>query len=291
MKKILFIINPISGVANKVDIEKLIVNELGNLYECYFGRTQFPGHASKITKDFIGKVDIITAIGGDGTVREVGQCLVHTDTALAILPAGSGNGFARSLNIPTKLTDAVRMLKTHQVKLVDTALINNEICMGIMGIGFDAHISNCFNSLKRRGFASYIKLIIHEFFQFSPIDISVEIDGILHKKNNTFLMSISNSGEYGNGAKICPTSVMDDGYLEAVFLKKPNVLEIPGLIIKIFTGRFHHSNLTETIQGKRFIIKNNFNLFHSDGEPLTSQSPLEIKVNPLSLKVVIMKNE
>lgn len=286
MKNIIFIINPISGVGRQNNIERLIQEELNLSISYQIEKTTHENHAFEIAASYADKVDAIIAIGGDGTVQEIGRALINSKTAMGIIPTGSGNGFARSLQIPQDIRQSIRVFNNCKLKKTDTLSINGNPGMGIMGIGFDAHIASCFTNYGTRGFLTYSKLVLKEFFTQSNFKIEIEIDGTNYREE-VFILNIANSGQYGNGAMICPLSELDDGILEACFLKKPVFYQLPLFILRLFTGNLHRSPLLKIIKGKEFVIKNNKFKYHCDGEVKNPESTLIIKPNPLSLNIII----
>src|SRR5262249_1311819 len=140
--------------------------------------TQYPQHATELAlKAVRDSADIIAAVGGDGTVNEIGKALINTKAVLAIIPAGSGNGLARHLGIPVGLTRAIKALNHAHPMAIDTAKINEEIFLGTAGIGFDAHIAHAFAQFGKRGFLSYCQVALKEFSQYEPQSYHMTIDG------------------------------------------------------------------------------------------------------------------
>ena len=126
-KKIVFILNPISGTHSKKEIPELIERTLDHeLYDPELRLTEYAGHASEIAKECANEgVDIVVAIGGDGTVNEVARSLVHTQTALGIIPCGSGNGLARHLCLPLDIKKAIQIINACKIEAFDYGVIND----------------------------------------------------------------------------------------------------------------------------------------------------------------------
>ncbi len=96
----------------------------------------------------MGKFDVAAAVGGDGTVNEVGSSLVNTTTALTIVPTGSGNGLARYPGISLRSNRALQVINHMEMKVIDTLRVNGQVSLNVAGIGFDGHISHCLQSSK-----------------------------------------------------------------------------------------------------------------------------------------------
>ncbi len=139
---ILFLINPISGIGRQKTVEQLLEKEFDhdNL-EYTIEYTQYRGHANELAKASVGKYDVVVAVGGDGTVNEVGSALVNTNTALAIIPTGSGNGLARYLQIPLRINRAIQAINHMNFKTIDSLSVNGNASLNVAGIGFDAYRS------------------------------------------------------------------------------------------------------------------------------------------------------
>ncbi|MDE6000674.1 MAG: acylglycerol kinase family protein, partial [Bacteroidaceae bacterium] len=157
-KTIQFIVNPISGTSGKRFVIKLIEEYLDkSRYNDYtIVQTRWVGHATELAKEAARQgVDVVCAIGGDGTVNEVAGGLVHTQTALAIIPSGSGNGLARHLRIPTDPLSAIKIINRGLVHTMDYGVVNGRPFFCTCGVGFDAFISQRFAESGKRGPVAY----------------------------------------------------------------------------------------------------------------------------------------
>ena len=287
-KKILFIINPVSGIGEQKIIEKLVEENLDKQkFDHSFIYTNAPKHATELSKKASeNSVDIVVAVGGDGTVNEVVGGLVKTTTAMAILPIGSGNGFARHLKIPMNLAGAINVINQSNTTTVDTGEINGMSFVNIAGVGFDAQIASEFAKFGKRGFASYIKVFLRECLTYKTAEYTILIDTqTLTKK--ALLMSFSNGSQYGNEAFIAPQADIKDGLIDVCILKKFPFYALPQLAYQLFNKTIHRSKYLETIRGKEITIKQSENIAHIDGEPVELGNDIKVKVNPLSLKVII----
>ena len=285
-QKILFIINPISGTGKQKIVERLIKKDLNqNKFVVTIKYTERAGHAislsSKASKD---QYDIVVAVGGDGSVNEVGQSLVDTDTLLGVIPTGSGNGLARHLKIPLNIKDAILLLNSNNYIRADVGKVNDKVFIGTAGVGFDAHIGRLFAKAKKRGFLTYVRLTVKEFFNYNPQDYEINIDGKIYKRN-AFIVCFANSNQWGNNTYISPNSIINDGYLRVVVLKKMSLFLLPFFIIKLFLKTIDSSIYYEEFKGKKIIIKQQNELAHLDGDPFNIGKCLSIDVVPKSLKI------
>jgi YegS/Rv2252/BmrU family lipid kinase len=288
--KILFLINPISGVGKKAIIPKLIDKYLDlNKFKPTIEYTEYRGHGFEISAEKHKDYDCIVAIGGDGTVNEVGSGLINTDTALAIIPTGSGNGLARHLNIPLKLKKAIININSFKISAIDTGLVNDIPFLGTCGFGFDAHIAQKFDEYHKRGFLGYAKIVKNEFKNYTPLTYLIEKESKQFEKKS-FMFSVANSSQFGNGFTISPNSIIDDGVFETVFLDKFKYKNAIKLGRQFFNKKINNSefyNFESFTKSIKFEVLNKKDVvFHVDGEPKFGGNQFEIKIIKQSLKVV-----
>jgi diacylglycerol kinase (ATP) len=287
-KKICFIINPISGIGKQNKIEYLIEQYLDkSKFEYTVFYTKYPKHATQLAEEASQKgFDTVVAVGGDGSLNEVAKGLIGTNTNMGIIPAGSGNGLARNLNIPLQLKDAIEVINKHNSSKIDTGTLNGEPFVNVAGIGFDAHISWEFSQRKKRGFISYVKLTLKEFPKYKPKEYELLIDG--NKiQTKAFLIAFANGAQWGGGAYISPQSVINDGVLEVAILKDITIFNFPKLAYMLLQKKLHLSNNLQILSGKKITIKQNQDIAHIDGEPLKTGRVIEIEIHPLSLNVIV----
>ena len=287
-KKIRFIINPISGVGSKGDIPNLIKDHLDqSIFEYDIAFTEYRKHAKKIATESVNEnYDIVCAVGGDGSVHEVGTALIGSETKLAILPAGSGNGLARHLNIPLNLKDAILCINKNQAIKMDTVLVNDKSFLGIGGYGFDAVIAKKFDTHHKRGLRGYAYLIIREFFRYNPINVSIDLDGKV-KSLPVVLCTVANASQFGNGFTVSPKSDVTDGKIELCLLKPFSIWSAPSIAYRFFRKSGDKSRFAEIIPFKKAKIRLSKKIAHYDGEPFDVKDELNISVVPKSLNILV----
>lgn len=282
------VINPKSGTDNKKNMEGLISQYLdSSLFDVEIFYTNGPHHATELSKEaaMLG-YGLVLAVGGDGTVNEVGKGLIGTQTAIGIVPSGSGNGLAKHLNLSSDPKEALQIINQFQHVLIDTIQINNDYFIGIAGIGFDAHIARQFATCKKRGFWSYAKLVLREYPYYSSQMFEMEIDGKPVRKEG-LLISFANSSQYGNDIKVAPQADLCDGYLNLVILKRPPLYALPDILFKLRKGTLTQSKYYESICCKEVIVHTHELTAHIDGEPVFFENGIKLKVLPKSLKVIV----
>lgn len=289
-KKIRFIINPVAGASRQKNIIKLIERfALTSNDETEIYHTEYAGHATDLSKEAAQKnYSLVVAAGGDGSVSEAGKGLINTDTALGIIPTGSGNGFANHFKIPHHIPSALQLITSGRVIKADTLIVNNEPCMGLAGIGFDAHIAHQFAIYnKKRGFGTYCKIIVKEFFKYLSADYFLSVNEKTIQRR-AFLITFANSSQYGNHAVIAPMADIQDGYMDICILKKVTFINIFGIIFRLFNGTLDKSHAVEFISARTAVLTDNASgIAHIDGEPKALKGNISVSVNPLSLNILV----
>lgn len=289
-KRIRFIINPISGGVKKAKVPQMIEQHLNHdVFEYDIAITQYKQHAKSIAIESAREgIDIVCAVGGDGSVHEVGTALIGTKCTMAIIPTGSGNGLARHLKIPLKTPQAIQNINAMHTICMDTGLANDKPFLGVGGYGFDAFIAKRFDEYHIRGFWGYTQLVYEEYFSYKPPKMKIILENEIIK-GNFLLCSLANSSEFGNGFCISPKSDVRDGQMELVLLSKFSWWRTMGVI-----GRF----FMKKIEGSRFISIHSFKkariileepLAHYDGEPFTVRNEINVEIIPQSLFVLCGK--
>lgn len=291
-KKVVFITNPISGTQSKKQVLQCIDQYIDkSKYDCETVHTQYAGHAVELAAKAVErKADIVVAIGGDGTVNEVGKSLVHTDTALGIIPCGSGNGLARHLQLPMDAKGAIDVINEGVMEEVDYGKINNTPFFCTCGVGFDAFVSLKFASSKKRGLLAYLENTLHESLKYKPETYEIETgDGTV--KYKAFLIACANASQYGNNAYIAPKASLDDGLMDITVLEPFTVLDIPALAYQLFNRTIDQNSRIKTFQCKSVHIHRAAEgVVHYDGDPMTAGRDIEVEIVPKGIRMVVNKN-
>lgn len=286
-KTIRFIINPISGIGEKNILPGMIAKYLDHeKFDQQIVYTEKRGHARDLAIEAVEKnVDVVCAVGGDGSVNEVGSVLANTKTILAILPTGSGNGLARHLGLPLKLKRAIKNINRFEYKEIDTVSINDKTFLSVAGFGFDALVANKFDQYHSRGFMSYARLVFREFRKYEGINISINKT---QKFDHLLFCSFANASEFGNGFAISPESRTNDGQVEIVCIELPRLFGFLVLLVRSFFGTIHRSSKYHIFPVAHASITTSDRMAHIDGEPLNFESnAVDIKCNPSQLKVIV----
>lgn len=288
-KNITFIVNPISGTKSKDGFDSLVSQKIdASKFNCSIIMTTHAGHASEIAGKCKDEgIDICVAVGGDGTVNEVARSLLHSNTALGIIPCGSGNGLARHLRLPMDFEQALDVINKGETGLFDYGIINQQPFFCTCGMGFDAFVSLKFAQAGKRGLATYIKTVLKEGLAYKP-DVYTIVDDDHQHTYTAFLVACANASQYGNNAYIAPQASMQDGLLDIIIMEPFNILEAATLGIDLFAKTLKNNSHIRTFQTRSIHIhRNEPGAVHFDGDPTTMGTDIDISISPLGLKAVI----
>ncbi|MDP2422951.1 MAG: diacylglycerol kinase family protein [Bacteroidales bacterium] len=290
-KKILFIINPISGgrQQQKDSIVKLIEDHLDHtIYEYQFVQSASALHATELSKQaVIDQVDLVVAVGGDGSINQVARALIGTDTALGIIPAGSGNGLAHHLEIPTTTAEAVEIINRCKIKSIDSVNINDDVFFSVAGVGFDALVAKKYAQYGRRGFLPYFRIVTEMYPLYKPKKYIIKIDDRIIN-TRALMITLANSNQFGYNTVIAPTASLDDGLVDVCIVKKAPLIVIPLISHLVFTKKIDQSEYVTIIKASHVEIKCKKNRrINLDGESVKISRKLVINVNPRSIKVIV----
>jgi YegS/Rv2252/BmrU family lipid kinase len=288
-KKITTIINPIAGIKGKQKIVVLLEKYLDKYafdYELHY--TEYAGHARKLAKQAVAKrKDAVIVAGGDGTVNEVASALVGSETALGIIPMGSGNGFARQMKIPNHIKNAVNVINRYHCRRIDTFTVNSRFAINLAGVGFDGLVAEKFSQLKTRGFWSYMKSIISQYPGYMPFQFTISSDD-LNLNDKALMVCVANSGQFGNNAVIAPLACADDGWLDVCVMRRVPVFLSPVLAVGLLTNSIHRTLFIRYYRVRKLILTTSEPMhWHIDGEPCGMADHFSFQINPLSLQLLV----
>jgi len=285
-KRVLFIINPISGTGNKLKVEHLIKTKCEGMLNFDIKYTEAPLHGKQIAAEAKTQYDAVVAVGGDGTINEIAQSLIDSDCHMGIIPLGSGNGLARHLKIPLNTEKAIENIINFNSSIIDTGSINDQFFVNVAGVGFDAFVAHKFAEAKGRGFRTYAHIITKEFPKYKPLRINLEVDNTIIT-NTFFMITIANSSQFGNNAFISPNASLCDGLFNVVMLRKFPLITSPVLAGLLFTKKIDLFQYVQNITGKKIVIEKKGEICAQiDGEPVTFTDKIVIENKALSLKII-----
>lgn len=283
--KFLFIINPSSG-RNTPDWQGIISSyfkDFNHIVEFH----QLQGDFDKkiiIEKIVLFSPHRVIAVGGDGTIKLLAECLVNTKASLGILPAGSANGLAKELGISEDYKEALDVIVNGSLKKIHLLTINDHICIHLSDIGLNAHAVKKFETLPGRGMWGYIRASL-KVLRINPMmRVKIELsNSVISRKAH--MIVIANATRYGSGAVINPIGRLDDNLFEVIVVKKISLSE---LFKMIFSHKPYDSNKTEIFQTTTLALRSSRKVFFQiDGEYLGKVNEVHATLLPGALEIIV----
>ena len=287
-KSVVFLVNPISGTHSKKELPELIDAVLDKeLFDYRILYTEYAGHAAEMARQFAAEqTDIVVAVGGDGTVNEVARSLVHTQTALGIIPCGSGNGLARHLCLPMDIGKSIEIINQCCIEQFDYGIINDLPFFCTCGMGFDAFISLKFAEAGKRGPITYVENVLKEGLKYKPETYEVKDDSGTHHYK-AFLIACANASQYGNNAYIAPGATMKDGEMDVIIMEPFNALDAPQIAADLFMKTLGNNSKIKTFRTSHLEIHRKApGAIHYDGDPLMTDADIDIHIEHLGIRIV-----
>ena len=290
-RKIRFIVNPASGSSRSRS------KEVAQLIDQYLDKTVFipeitfssaPGQSFILSREAVEQgIDIVVAVGGDGSVNEVAKGLTGYNVTLGIIPIGSGNGLARHLNIPIDPAKSIKILNSGKTMLIDTVSINDNQFVSIAGVGFDALVADKFAQSESRGFLTYFSIATRAYPFYKPKKYELDIDGEIITRRALFI-SFANSDQFGYNTTIAPNADITDGLMDVCIVQKIPMFKAPLIAHLLLAKKIDQSSYVEIIKAKQVFLRRRKNeVINIDGEPVLLSRNLSLKVNHLALRVAI----
>jgi YegS/Rv2252/BmrU family lipid kinase len=257
------------------------------LFDYKIRMTEYAGHAAEMAREEVASgTDIVAAVGGDGTVNEVARSLTHTQTALAIIPCGSGNGLARHLCLPMDTRKAIAMINACKIEAFDYGVINDQPFFCTCGMGFDAFISLKFAEAGKRGPVTYAENVLKEGLKYKPETYEVS-DDTGASKYKAFLIACANASQYGNNAYIAPGATMKDGEMDVIIMEPFDVLDAPQIAADLFMKTLGNNSKIKTFRTKHLHIhRKEPGAIHFDGDPMMTDADIDVHIEHEGIRIV-----
>ncbi len=289
--KVRAIVNPRAGVA-PADARKAVGGGRPSWDDYAVVFTRAAGHATGLAAEAVeAGAELVIAVGGDGTVNEVARALLGSDTALGIVPVGSGNGLARALRLPLKPAPALAAIERGVRRRIDVGRLNGGLFLNVAGTGFDAVVGAAFQRAgaggNRRGLLSYLRQSLGEALGYRPQPLVLEANGE-PLSLTPFMVTFANGPQYGSGAVINPGGKLDDGRLEIVYFDDGPIGGILLAAPRLFTGGIEKASRYRRVSTARATLRAESPLvIHRDGDPVESARRIEVEIVPGALEVVV----
>jgi YegS/Rv2252/BmrU family lipid kinase len=290
MKKIAFIINPNSGTGSKKKYPDLIHKYFPEFkFTVDIHYTEYANDGYIRTKEYVAQdYDAVVAIGGDGTVNEVARGVMGSETALGIVPCGSGNGLALHLKLPLQTSAALKHISRQRELKIDACLLNDQPFFCTAGVGYDAYIANRFAEAGKRGPVVYVGEVIFQYFDYKPQNYKLTFDGGITIERTAFLITFANASQWGNNAAIAPNASVDDGFMDVVVMAEFPLYIAPEISLRLFTKQLDNTRYVEVFKCKELTVERTKpDYVHYDGEPGMMGEKINVRILPKALKVWI----
>ncbi len=287
-RRIIYLINPISGTKGKSAISELVRKKTRERQIDFdLLATSADGNYEQLKKRIqADRVSDVVICGGDGTASAVLSALRGTRVNVGIIPMGSGNGLAFAAKIPRQPTRALEVIFNGKTAAVDAFTINNRFSCMLCGIGFDALVAREFAKEKTRGLQTYIRTTAVHFLKAVPYPFQITMKGKTIQ-TEAFFISIANSNQFGNNFTIAPQASLSDGLLDIVIVKKMNKFKLPFSVISQVTGINGIQQASDYGPGKDImyfqtdkldILNPELAPLHIDGDPADTATELKIRI-------------
>lgn len=287
LRKILFIINPVAGKGETIQIFKKIKKEFSE-YNYDTKLTKSIGDATQITRKYMNCYTDIISVGGDGTLTEIVDGLKNYEGNLGVIAAGTGNDFIRSLNYPESLERCFEIIKAGKSQKIDVLKVNNHRFINVASFGLDGEVILQTDKIKQKisGTSAYVVSSIKSILKFKPYPVIVEIDGEPLKRE-IVLVAVGNGMYFGGGMNVTPCAKINDGFLDVVIANKTSKLKLINLFVKLFKGQHMNDSIIEHYKCKSFSIESDLDiLINADGN-LIGQLPAKISVDDDKINIII----
>jgi YegS/Rv2252/BmrU family lipid kinase len=294
LRKILFVINRKAGTDREKRLEGIIRRYLTpKAFSVEVTHLEYLGHGTDLAKAAVASgTDTVVAVGGDGSINEIAQGLVGSNTALAIIPLGSGNGLARALKIPLKVSRALEVIADGRRKAIDVGYANEYLFLSNAGVGFDALVADQFRHTTRRGLWGYAKLVLKSFSSYNGPSYDINIDGKAMRER-AFLLTVANGNQFGYEFKLAPGANVFDGKLDLCVVPPIKFYGLIPIGLYSLLGNIDKTRYMQHYTGETIVVKSNelaYLQVDGDAVPLKEGGQVAFRVHPAALQVIVNRS-
>jgi diacylglycerol kinase (ATP) len=288
------IINPVSGGLDRAraqaraELAQAIIEARGEAADVIV--TERRGHARELAQAAAANgARLVIAWGGDGTMNEVASALAFGPVPAALVPSGSGNGLARELGVDPLPERAIADALASVPRPIDVGEMSGRLFVNVAGVGFDAHVASVFDErgARRRGLAGYAAVVVRALMTYEARHYTITTDAARHVPR-AVLVSVANSPQFGNGARIAPGARLDDGLLDLVVVEERSRWRTLRHAPRLFDGSVEHAPGVSVLRIRDATIESDHPMtFHVDGETAAGGTRLSIRVHPAALRIAV----
>ena len=287
-RRLALFVNPAAGGGRALEALPRVHAELDRLGATHRTvTTRSIDHAYEEAGQAVAHGETVAALGGDGLLRPLAGALKGTDSALAVIPSGRGNDFARVLGIPTDPAEAARIAVEGSERLLDVANVDGTPFLGIASFGLDSDANRIANEAKFvKGDAVYVYAAVRALAFWKPATFTVKIDGETHQMTG-YSVAVGNSKAYGGGMFVFPYAELDDGRLEVLLSKRMSKLRCLLELQRVFKGKHLDSPYLEFLGGEEIEVSTDRPfVIYADGDPIGA-TPAMLRVERRCLRVIV----
>jgi YegS/Rv2252/BmrU family lipid kinase len=294
MKQILVLINPKSGVGGPyryiAAIEK-VWDTADHDVSFQFSQSAEDG-AEKVRRAIESGTDTVLVVGGDGMVNTIGSVLVDTEIRLGVVPAGSGNGFARHFKIPLQPEAAARCLLEGYTKQIDVGEVNGRLFFVTCSMAWDGALVETFEKFPFRGIVPYVLAGATQLLEYKAQPFHVNIDGEAVEFKHPLIFTVANLSQFGSDVLVAPDAKADSGDLELVAIEKKDMPFVLSQVHRFVERTFHqHPHVTNRHFKQMTVQREIDSPIQIDGELFEGGAHVEVRVRPAALHVIVPKQE
>ncbi len=288
MAHLIFIVNPRSGTDRNKALDSTIAKALdASRFTWEIWHTERAGHGIELAgRAAAAGAFAVIAVGGDGSVNDIATGLLGSQTAMGIVPKGSGNGLARTLGIKVNVEAALQVINKGEAKPIDVGFANDHLFLSNGGVGFDVGVCEQFAKSDRRGFMTYFGIIAKHYFAYNPPQWTLEAKGKTWKEK-AFMVVAANGVQFGYDFQIAPTADLSDGLLDLVVVRRFSKW-VGGLIaLRSLNGSLLKSPFVRHLKTETFTVSHpDLTAFQIDGEVRPCAGKVVFRLEPLALQVL-----
>ncbi len=286
-RRFVLLVNPASGGGRALKALPAVHATLDGLGATHRTvTTRSINHAYEEAGNAAREGESVMALGGDGLLRPLAGALKGTRSAVAIVPCGRGNDFARVLGVPTDPAEAARIAVEGEERLLDVANVDGTPFMGIASFGFDSDANRIANQVKRvKGDAVYLYAALRALAGWKPATFTVTVDGERNQMTG-YAVAVGNSKAYGGGMLILPHAELDDGKLDVMLTTHISKLRALVELPKVFKGTHGNSDHVQFLRGEEIEVSSDRPfVIYADGDPIGA-TPAIMRVERRCLRVI-----
>lgn len=290
-KKILFIINPISGDIKKANVPEMIEAHLDKQqFEYTIQFTERTGHATHLAKEaVVNGYDTIVPVGGDGSINEVAGAIVNTSVKMGIIALGSGNGLAYHLQLPIRnVKKAIENINNGKVVQIDTGKTTSGTFVSFAGSGLEANVARTYKHIGRRGFLGYALAVIKELLNgYSASEMTFEVDGKTFTES-IFMFTLYNAKYMGYKVGKVGEASLHDGKFHLMRIKKFPWWKLLWMTTLVLIGKIHWAKESVICEAEKVkVFVKGKKIMQIDGDSFVTTQNFEAEINKNSLNIIV----